>query len=130
MWYIKLVDIYIFRLVLLFRVIGLMGSSSFMMSSTPMLLSCRVLDVNVGRTAVDVQSLVASRRILLRSAAMGDATMVFDGDDWRNFLDHPLMAAAIDDASRPVREFRSSDPASRFAMTASSSPCDGETTRS
>lgn len=62
---------------------------------TPMRLSCRELDVSVGRTAIDVQALVSSRRILLQRAAEGDATMVFSGADWQHFLEHPLMAAAI-----------------------------------
>jgi hypothetical protein len=64
---------------------------------TPMRLSCRILDVSVGRTVIDVEALVRSRRILLRRAAMGDATMVFNGIDWQNFLEHPLMVAAIAD---------------------------------
>ena len=69
---------------------------------TPMRLSCRELDVSVGRTAIDVQALVSSRRILLQRAAEGDATMVFSGADWQNFLEHPLMSAAIANRRRTV----------------------------
>jgi hypothetical protein len=62
-----------------------------------MKLSCRELDVTVGRTAIDVPALVTTRRIVLQNAAIGDATMVFSGADWQNFLMHPLMSKALAD---------------------------------
>ena len=62
---------------------------------TPMMLSCRMLDVNVGRTAIDVPSLVSTRRILLQRPAEGEAKMRFSGADWQNFLRHPLFSAAL-----------------------------------
>lgn len=64
---------------------------------TPLRLSCRMLDVRVGRTSIDVPALVGSRRILLRRAARGDATMRFSSADWSNFLRHPLFAKAVAD---------------------------------
>ena len=64
---------------------------------TPMKLSCRELNVKVGRTAIDVPALITSRRIVLQNSAIGDATMVFSGSDWQNFLMHPLMSKALSD---------------------------------
>jgi hypothetical protein len=62
-----------------------------------MKLSCRELDVTVGRTTIDVPALITTRRIVLQNAAIGDATMVFSGADWQNFLMHPLMSKALAD---------------------------------
>jgi hypothetical protein len=64
---------------------------------TPMKLSCRELNVKVGRTAIDVTALITTRRIVLQNSAMGVATMVFSGADWQNFLMHPLMSKALAD---------------------------------
>jgi len=62
---------------------------------TPMKLSCRELDVTVGRTAIDVPALITARRIVIQNAAIGDANMIFSGADWQNFLMHPLMTKAL-----------------------------------
>ena len=61
---------------------------------TPMRLSCRELDIAVGATSVDFPAL-ASRRILLKKPALGDATISFTAADWDNFLVHPQMDVAL-----------------------------------
>jgi len=70
---------------------------------TPLQLSCRSLDVSVGRTAVDVGALVTKRAILLQWPATGDATICFSAKDWSSFLAHPLCIEAI---SARLREDR------------------------
>ena len=62
---------------------------------TPMRLSCRALDVQVGATAIDFAALTTKRRILLRRPATGTASIRFTAVDWDNFLCHPQMAEAV-----------------------------------
>lgn len=62
---------------------------------TPMRLSCRALDVSVGRASIDFGSLVSKQRIFMQTAARGEARIAFDDADWANFLVHPLMSEAL-----------------------------------
>jgi len=62
---------------------------------TPMRLSCRSVQLNVGTTALDIPALLSSRRIVLQSPATGTATICFSPADWDNFLRHPLLLASL-----------------------------------
>eukprot|EP00967_Tisochrysis_lutea_P135722 scaffold241249_cov34-Tisochrysis_lutea.AAC.2 len=62
---------------------------------TPMRLSCRSLEVSVGRAAVDVPSLITKQAITLVQPAIGKATISFSAADWGSFLEHPLFIQAI-----------------------------------
>ena len=63
--------------------------------STPLKLSCRSLDVSVGRTAIDFGALAAKQRIVLQRPSTGKAEISFTADDWDSFLAHPLFQAAV-----------------------------------
>ena len=62
---------------------------------TPMQLSCRALDFDVGSTAVDLVALSTQQRILLKRPAEGSATICFAASDWDSFLLHPQLAACV-----------------------------------
>lgn len=76
---------------------------------TPLRLSCRRIDLSVGRTDVDLPSLVSRQRIVLRRPAEGSASIFFSARDWDNFLAHPQMAVAV-----AARRGRSGAPAVAF----------------
>ena len=85
---------------------------------TPMRLSCRALDVSVGTARIDFGSLVTKQRILMQTAAVGQASIVFDEADWGNFIVHPLMSEAL---ARYARG-QVSPPAVRLAKGATLTP--------
>ncbi|KAL1520437.1 hypothetical protein AB1Y20_022019 [Prymnesium parvum] len=62
---------------------------------TPQRLSCRSLEVEVGRTSLDLPQLVQTARIQLREPALGAARVLFSPRDWDNFLHHPLLVDAL-----------------------------------
>ncbi|KAL3910943.1 MAG: hypothetical protein SGPRY_008878 [Prymnesium sp.] len=62
---------------------------------TPLRLSCRSVDVRVGRTSLDFPQILSSARILLQSPARGHATIRFSPSDWDGFLAHPLLSKAL-----------------------------------
>lgn len=59
--------------------------------NTPLSLSCRQMKVDVGRTAIDLSALLMKRKIHMVQPAMGDATLILDGRDLGNLLNHPLF---------------------------------------
>ena len=63
--------------------------------NTPMSLSCRTLDVSVGRASIDFPALATQQRILLKQPALGSAAISFSAADWGSFLAHPLMSEAL-----------------------------------
>ena len=63
--------------------------------NTPMSLSCRTLDVSVGRASIDFPALATQQRILLKQPALGSAAIRFSAADWGSFLAHPLMSEAL-----------------------------------
>lgn len=62
---------------------------------TPMQLSCRSLDVDVGSTAIDLVALTTKQRILLKQPAEGAAAIRFSASDWDSFLLHPQLASCV-----------------------------------
>jgi len=62
---------------------------------TPLRLSCDALDVRVGRAEIDLEELVKSQRIFMKTPARGTATMTFTASDWKDFLAHPLAKEAL-----------------------------------
>ena len=88
---------------------------------TPLRLSCRRIDLSVGRTDVDLPSLVSRQRIVLRRPAEGSASIFFSARDWDNFLAHPQMAVAV--AARRGRSGapRRIRPTASWPMTLTSS---------
>jgi len=79
---------------------------------TPLRLSCDALDVRVGRTEIDLQKLLKSQRIFMKTPARGTATMTFTASDWKDFLAHPLTKDALGKYSvqtpvEPLVQFKS-----------------------
>ena len=66
---------------------------------TPMKLSCRELNVDVGTTAIDLPRLI-EQKILLKKPATGSASIRFTARDWDNFLVHPQMTQCVADRRR------------------------------
>ena len=62
---------------------------------TPQRLSCRTLDMKVGKTAIDFGALASQRRIVMQKPSIGSADISFSAADWSNFLSHPLFTAAV-----------------------------------
>ncbi|KAG2499178.1 hypothetical protein HYH03_002759 [Edaphochlamys debaryana] len=67
---------------------------------SPLGLTARVLDVELGRVELDLQAVLAQQRIALRNVPTGQARVVFSGPDFGAFLQHPLVRTA---AARAVR---------------------------
>jgi hypothetical protein len=82
---------------------------------TPMKLSCSLIDIRVGRTAVDPSALITQRRIVLKRPALGSAELQFSASDWDNFLLHPLMRQQVEDCRRrsPVPKISFGRPQTR-----------------
>lgn len=67
---------------------------------TPLQLSCRSLDLQVGRTALDFGALLSKRTIVLQQPAVGDASVRFTQEDWSSFLAHPRMLDCVRERQR------------------------------
>jgi hypothetical protein len=72
--------------------------------ASPGRLTCKSLDVSVGETVVDLPKLLTpfSPQIVMKVPAKGRAEIVFNAQDWGNFLVHPLVGRA----TLPLGEFR------------------------
>ncbi|PNW84901.1 hypothetical protein CHLRE_03g163250v5 [Chlamydomonas reinhardtii] len=67
---------------------------------SPLGLTARILDVEVGRVELDLAAALQQQRIALRNVPLGAARVVFSGPDFGAFLRHPLVVAA---AARAVQ---------------------------
>ncbi|KAG2455145.1 hypothetical protein HYH02_000963 [Chlamydomonas schloesseri] len=67
---------------------------------SPLGLTARILDVEVGRVELDLGAALQQQRIVLRNTPLGAARVVFSGPDFGAFLQHPLVRAA---AARAVQ---------------------------
>ncbi|KAG2442990.1 hypothetical protein HXX76_003063 [Chlamydomonas incerta] len=70
------------------------------MWESPLGLTARILDVEVGRVELDLAAALQQQRIALRNVPLGAARVVFSGPDFGAFLQHPLVRAA---AARAVQ---------------------------
>ncbi|PNH12669.1 hypothetical protein TSOC_000353 [Tetrabaena socialis] len=61
---------------------------------SPLGLTARMLDVEVGRVELDLPAVLAQQRITLRNTPVGHARVVFNGPDFGAFLQHPLVVTA------------------------------------
>ncbi|GLC35963.1 hypothetical protein PLESTB_000524000 [Pleodorina starrii] len=61
---------------------------------SPLGLTARVLDVQVGLVELDLPAVFAQQRIVLRNTPVGSARVVFNADDFGAFLQHPLVTTA------------------------------------
>ena len=67
---------------------------------TPLNLSCRSIDLQVGRTALDFGALLSKRTIVLQQPAVGEASVRFTQEDWSSFLAHPRMLDCVRERQR------------------------------
>jgi len=65
---------------------------------SPLNLSARLLEVQVGSSQVDIPRTLQTRNIQLRNVPSGAGRVRFTTEDFKNFLDHPLMQSATDTA--------------------------------
>ena len=89
---------------------------------TPQRLSCRSLEMQVGKTSIDFSALASQRRIVMQKPSIGSADITFTAKDWDNFLNHPLFAAAVAD-----RRSSTTAPSVKFARTGTRLLADGVT---
>ena len=75
-------------------------------------LSCRTLDMQVGKTVIDFSALATQRKIVMQKPSIGAADMTFTAADWGNFLMHPLFTANV-----AAEIARTAAPAVRFSRT-------------
>lgn len=54
-------------------------------------LSCRVLEATVSECELDIPKLLSHRKLLLTKPALGKMLVAMNGDDFGNFITHPLM---------------------------------------
>ena len=54
-------------------------------------LTCRAIEATVQTCELDVKSIISQQKLILTIPAEGDAMVALDGDDFANFITHPLM---------------------------------------
>jgi hypothetical protein len=57
-------------------------------------VDCRLKQVNLSEAIINYGTLILQQRVTLQNVPVGSARVVFDKDDFCNFLNHPLMKAA------------------------------------
>mmetsp|Transcript_9043 Transcript_9043/g.19379 ORF Transcript_9043/g.19379 Transcript_9043/m.19379 type:complete len:317 (-) Transcript_9043:33-983(-) len=54
-------------------------------------LTCRAIEATVQTCELDMKSVISRQKLILTIPAKGDAMVALDGDDFANFITHPLM---------------------------------------
>ena len=60
---------------------------------SPLGLTCRAIEANVDKCAIDINSVIKNRKLRLTDPAIGKAMIALDTADFRNFITHPLFEA-------------------------------------
>jgi len=60
---------------------------------SPLGLTCRAIEANVEKCAIDINYAITKRKLLLTEPAIGKAMIALDTVDFGNFITHPLFKA-------------------------------------
>ena len=63
--------------------------------SSPLRLTCRVIQADVATCMLDMNSVLKKRKLILLEPAKGTAMIAFNNADFGNFLKHPLLKAQV-----------------------------------